>query len=160
MQSPPPSTTTPRATFLAVSPFSPGDRRRTGPVFYSLDLGQQEGDFAGLTPSISQSAGVVNPSSSLTFPGQVNQQATDLGALGRIFRASHASGPALVVYRFISAQDGELAFWVTQQEIGAAGVGCVKTSREPANRRQQAGQQQRRHRHGPRRREQDLSRHL
>ena len=115
-------------TFLAVSPFSPGDRRRTGPVFYSLDLGQQEGDFAGLTPSISQSAGVVNPSSSLTFSGQVNQQATDLGALGRIFRASHASGPALVVYRFVSAQDGELAFWVTQQELDAAGVGCVKAS--------------------------------
>ena len=84
-----------------------------------------------LTPSTSTAAGSVaaaSSSTSLTFPGQVNQQATDLGALGRIYRASHASGPALVIYRFISAQEGELAFWVTQQEIDAAGVGCVKAS--------------------------------
>ena len=116
---------------LVVSPFTPGDRRRAGPVSYSLALSQQEADLTPLTPSTSTAAGSVaaaSSSTSLTFPGQVNQQATDLGALGRIYRASHASGPALVVYRFISAQEGELAFWVTQQEIDAAGVGCVKAS--------------------------------
>ena len=120
-----------RRVFLAVSPFTPGDRRRTGPVFYSLALSQQQADLTPLTPSTSTAAGSVaaaSSSTSLTFPGQVNQPATDLGALGRIFRASHASGPALVVYRFVSAQKGELAFWVTQQEIDAAGVGCVKAS--------------------------------
>ena len=113
---------------LVVSPFTPGDRLRTGPVSYSIAFSQQEAD---LTPSTSTAAGsvvVASSSISLTFPGQVNQPATDLGALGRIYRATHDSGPALVIYRFISAQHGELAFWVTQQEIDAAGVGCVKAS--------------------------------
>ena len=114
--------------FLAVSPFTPGDRLRTGPVFYSIAFSQQEADLIPSTSTAAGSVVVASSSTSLTFPGQVNQQATDLGALGRIYRASHASGPALVVYRFISAQEGELAFWVTQQEIDAAGVGCVKAS--------------------------------
>lgn len=121
--------------FLAVSPFTPGDRRRMGPVFYSIDFSQRQAD---LTPSTSpatraqsttsQPAAAVVAAPTVTFSGQVHEAATDISALGRIYRASHDSGPALVVYEFVSAQAGELAFWVSQQEIDNAGVGCVKAS--------------------------------
>ena len=131
--------------FLAVSPFTPGDRRRMGPVFYSIAFSQRQADLTPATRSApagqitSQTAAAAASSATpLTFTGQVHQPATDLGALGRIYRASHDSGPALVVYQFVSASAGELAFWVTQQEIDAAGVGCVKAS---ADRRIAAGKQ-------------------
>ncbi len=62
------------------------------------------------------------------FPGEVHQAVTDIAAMGRVYRATHSSGPALVVYQFVSAAKGELAFWVTQAEVNAAGVGCVKAS--------------------------------
>ncbi len=118
---------------LVVSPYTPGDRRRSGPVSYSLAFSQQP---ANLTPFTSAAAGQITSQSaaaavdaaSVTFSGQVNQPATDLGALGRIYRASHDSGPALVVYKFVSPERGELAFWVTGQEIDAAAAGCVKAS--------------------------------
>lgn len=64
----------------------------------------------------------------LTFSGQVNQLANNLGGLGRIYRADHSSGPALVVNRLVSASEEKLAFWVTQAEVNAAGVGCFKAS--------------------------------
>ena len=67
-------------------------------------------------------------SAALTFPGQVNQLANNLGGLGRIYRADHSSGPALVVNRLVSASEEKLAFWVTQAEVDAAGVGCFKAS--------------------------------
>lgn len=116
---------------LVVSPYTPGDRRSSGSVSYSLAFSQQP---AELTPSTSPGAGQFTGQSGgvgtagLTFPGQVNQPATDLGALGRIYRASHDSGPALVVYKFVSPERGELAFWVTGQEIDSAAAGCVKAS--------------------------------
>lgn len=68
------------------------------------------------------------PAAELTFTGQVNQLANNLGGLGRIYRADHSSGPALVVNRLVSATEEELAFWVTQAEVDAAGVGCFKAS--------------------------------
>ncbi len=79
--------------------------------------------------------------SSVSFTGTVGDQATDLGGLGRIFRGSDSSGPALVVYSFISSTEGVLAFWVTQQEVDAAGTGCVKKSADNriAARRQDNG---------------------
>ena len=70
----------------------------------------------------------VQPGTALTFPGQVHELANNLGGLGRIYRADHSSGPALVVNRLVSATEEKLAFWVTQAEVDAAGVACFKAS--------------------------------
>ena len=70
----------------------------------------------------------VSTSPSVSFTGEVHELANNLGGLGGIYRASHDSGAALVVYRNVSASQGELAFWVTQGEFSAAGTGCVKAS--------------------------------
>ena len=70
----------------------------------------------------------VQSGTALTFPGQVHELANNLGGLGRIYRADHSSGPALVVNRLVSATEEKLAFWVTQAEVDAAGVGCFKAS--------------------------------
>ena len=71
-------------------------------------------------------AGSTSPS--VGFPGEVNELATNLGGLGGVYRASYNSAAALVVYRYVSASQGEIAFWVTQGEFAAAGTGCVKAS--------------------------------
>lgn len=70
----------------------------------------------------------VQSATALTFPGQVNELANNLGGLGRIYRADHSSGAALVVNRLVSASEEKLAFWVTQADVNAAGVGCFKAS--------------------------------
>ncbi len=71
---------------------------------------------------------VVSASPSVGFPGEVHDLATNLGGLGGVYRASYNSAVALVVYRYVSASQGEIAFWVTQGEFAAAGTGCVKAS--------------------------------
>ena len=81
------------------------------------------GEAPPAQPQPAGGAGGAAPSSpGLSFPGELQQPATDLGGLGRIYRGSHSSGPALVVYRFVSATEGEVAFWVTQGEVAAAGA--------------------------------------
>ena len=80
----------------------------------------------GTVTTTTTTTGSTSPS--VGFPGDVNELATNLGGLGGVYRASHSSGPALVVYRYVSATEGELAFWVTQAEYAAAGTGCVKAS--------------------------------
>ena len=78
------------------------------------------------TTTTTTTAGSTSPS--VGFPGEVNELANNLGGLGGIYRASYDSAAALVVYRHVSASQGELAFWVTQGEFAAAGTGCVKAS--------------------------------
>ena len=78
------------------------------------------------TTTTTTTAGSTSPS--VGFPGEVNELATNLGGLGGVYRASYDSAAALVVYRYVSASQGELAFWVTQGEFAAAGTGCVKAS--------------------------------
>ncbi len=67
-------------------------------------------------------------SPSVGFSGEVNELANNLGGLGGVYRASQDSAAALVVYQYVSASQGEIAFWVTQAEFAAAGTGCVKAS--------------------------------
>ncbi len=59
---------------------------------------------------------------------EVHELANNLGGLGRIYRATYADQPGLVVNRLVSASKEELAFRVTQAEFNSAGVGCFKAS--------------------------------
>ncbi len=83
---------------------------------------------AGTTTTTTTTTTPGSTSPSVGFPGEVHELATNLGGLGGIYRASYNSAAALVVYRYVSASQGEIAFWVTQAEFAAAGTGCVKAS--------------------------------
>lgn len=89
---------------------------------------QPSTDTTSAITTTTQSTGITSTSISISFSGTVGDLATNLGGLGNIYRASHSSGPALVVYRSVSSSQGELVLWVTQQEVDAAGTGCVKKS--------------------------------
>ena len=77
-------------------------------------------------------AGAGAPAASAALPAapqwEVHELANNLGGLGRIYRATYADQPGLVVNRLVSATREELAFRVTQAEYNSAGVGCFKAS--------------------------------